>query len=189
MNEPTRSYEKIRYEVYDGVARITLADPDTRNALSDQLLSELIGALEEARDDYAVRVVVLASSHEKVFSAGANLAAFAGERRTVEQFTGAGDRRLDQATAARQEKAALPSFKQYREKDGQFHFKLVDPKGRVLLQSAGFVSPRDAGQAIARLQSEGPAALPGLASHLTPLPDVGAADVERALRSLLDARD
>ena len=74
MNEPTRSYEKIRYEVYDGVARITLDDPDTRNALSDQLLSELIGALEEARDDYAVRVVVLASSLEKVFSAGGNLA-------------------------------------------------------------------------------------------------------------------
>ena len=90
MNEPTRSYEKIRYEVYDGVARITLDDPDTRNALSDQLLSELIGALEEARDDYAVRVVVLASSHEKVFSAGGNLAAFGGESGTVEKFTGAG---------------------------------------------------------------------------------------------------
>ncbi len=94
-----------------------------------------------------------------------------------------------QAAAARPEKTALPTFKQYREKDGQFHFKLVDPKGRVLLQSAGFVSPRDAGQAIARLQSEGATALPGLASHLTPLHDVDAADIERALRSLLDARD
>ena len=92
-----------------------------------------------------------------------------------------------QASAARQEKAALPAFKQYREKDGQFYFKLTDPKGRVLLQSTGFTSPRDAGQVIARLQSEGPATLDGLAGHLAPLPDVARADVEQALQALCDA--
>jgi tryptophanyl-tRNA synthetase len=43
-------------------------------------------------------------------------------------------------------------FKQYREKDGQFYFKLVDATGRVLLQSAGFSAPRDAGQRIAKLK-------------------------------------
>lgn len=92
-----------------------------------------------------------------------------------------------QATAPRQEKAALPAFKQYREKDGQFYFKLADPKGRVLLQSTGFASPRDAGQIIARLQSEGPGALAGLAAYLPPLPDVARAEVERALQALCDA--
>ena len=49
-------------------------------------------------------------------------------------------------------KVALPSFKQYRESDGQFYFKLVDAQGRLLLQSRGFATPQEAGQAIALLQ-------------------------------------
>ncbi|MGV7185754.1 tryptophan--tRNA ligase [Xanthomonas axonopodis] len=58
------------------------------------------------------------------------------------------------ATAAVQasEKIALPVFKQYRESDGQFYFKLNDGAGALLLQSDGFASPRDAGQVIARLK-------------------------------------
>ena len=72
-------FETVRYAVADGVATITLDQPDTRNALSDELLDDLIGAFEAARDDDAVRVVVLTSSHEKVFSAGGNLAGFAAD--------------------------------------------------------------------------------------------------------------
>src|SRR3954470_7218780 len=48
-------------------------------------------------------------------------------------------------------KTALPSFKQYREADGQHYFKLVDAAGTLLLQSTGFSSPQDAGRAVARL--------------------------------------
>jgi len=59
------------------------------------------------------------------------------------------------AVATPEIKAALPSFKQYREKDGQFYFKLVDAQGQVLLQSLGFASPKDAGQTIAQLQTAG----------------------------------
>ena len=62
-----------------GVATITLDDPDSRNALSDELLDGLIAAFERARDDDAVRCVVLTSSQEKVFSSGGNLAGFAAE--------------------------------------------------------------------------------------------------------------
>ena len=58
------------------------------------------------------------------------------------------------------------SFKQYREKDGQFHFKLVDAKGQLLLQSHGYTSPKDAGQAIALLQRSGAEALPALQGQL-----------------------
>src|SRR3954466_11306768 len=73
-------YETLRYEVADaGVATITLDQPETRNALSDELLDDLIAAFEAARDDDAVRCVVLTSSHEKVFSSGGNLAGFAAE--------------------------------------------------------------------------------------------------------------
>ncbi len=74
------SYETLLYDVADpGVATIALNQPETRNALSDQLLSELCTALEAARDDEGVRCVVLTSTHERVFSAGANLGGFAAD--------------------------------------------------------------------------------------------------------------
>jgi enoyl-CoA hydratase/carnithine racemase len=73
------AYETLLYEIDAGVATISLNQPDTRNALSDELLSELTAALESARDDDAVRCVVLTSTHDKVFSAGANLGGFAAE--------------------------------------------------------------------------------------------------------------
>jgi enoyl-CoA hydratase/carnithine racemase len=76
----------VLYDVADsGVATITLNDPDTRNALSPELLEGLIAAFERARDDGGVGCVVLASSHEKVFSSGANLGGFAGESTLVEK--------------------------------------------------------------------------------------------------------
>ena len=77
------AFDTIRYEVADGVATVTLDQPDTRNALSDQLLDELIAAFVAARDDGGVRCVVLTSSHEKVFSSGANLGGFAAEQPLV----------------------------------------------------------------------------------------------------------
>ena len=83
------SYEALRFEVAEsGVATITLDQPDTRNALSDELLGELIAAFTEARDDPAVRCVVLTSSHEKVFSSGANLGGFAAEVPLVHKHFG-----------------------------------------------------------------------------------------------------
>jgi enoyl-CoA hydratase/carnithine racemase len=83
------AYETLRYEVAgSGVATITLDQPDTRNALSDQLLGELLAAFEAARDDEAVRCVVLTSSHDRVFSSGANLGGFAAEVPLVHKHLG-----------------------------------------------------------------------------------------------------
>jgi len=79
---------KVRYDAADGIATITLDDPDTRNSLSDELLGETIAAFERARDDEDVRCVVLASSHEKVFSSGGNLAGFAGDVPLVHKHFG-----------------------------------------------------------------------------------------------------
>jgi tryptophanyl-tRNA synthetase len=56
---------------------------------------------------------------------------------------------------AKAEKAALPVFKQYREADGKFYFKLLSAGGELLLQSQGFEQGRDAGQWVARLKREG----------------------------------
>lgn len=84
-------------------------------------------------------------------------------------------------------KTALPVFKQYRESDGKFHFKLVDAQGRLLLQSRGFESPKDAGQAIRTLQQKGASALTGLQAQLQPVDGVHPEDVSAALQLLADA--
>ncbi len=74
------AFATLSYDVAEsGVARIALDQPETRNALSDELLGELVAAFETARDDEAVRCVVLTSTHEKVFSSGGNLGGFAAE--------------------------------------------------------------------------------------------------------------
>jgi enoyl-CoA hydratase len=82
-------YETILYDAADtGVATVTLNQPDTRNALSTEMLGELIDAFESARDDGGIRCVVLASSHEKVFSSGANLAGFSADVPLVHKHFG-----------------------------------------------------------------------------------------------------
>ena len=57
----------------------------------------------------------------------------------------------DATPAKKEANAAAPTFKQYRDADGKFYFKLVQGE-RVLLQSVGFASPRDAGQRIAAIK-------------------------------------
>jgi tryptophanyl-tRNA synthetase len=64
-----------------------------------------------------------------------------------------------EAKAAADKSAEPPLFKQYREADGQFYFKLTTPKGDLLLQSQAFAQGRDAGTWVKRLKTEGAAAL------------------------------
>lgn len=81
--------DKVLYSVDErGVATVTLNDPDTRNALSPELLAGLIAAFERARDEQEVRCVVLASSHERTFSSGANLGGFAADMPLVHRHFG-----------------------------------------------------------------------------------------------------
>ena len=90
------------------------------------------------------------------------------------------------AKPAKAAKTALPAFKQYRETDGKFYFKLVAADGRLLLQSTGFDAPKEAGQAIAQLQKDS-AALQTLAPRLAPVDGVDAAEVTAALQALAEA--
>jgi enoyl-CoA hydratase/carnithine racemase len=72
------------------VVYLTLDQPETRNALGDELLDQLLAGLEAARDDEGVRVVVITSSHERIFSAGGDLKAFSDDRPTEEKYEGLG---------------------------------------------------------------------------------------------------
>lgn len=89
--------------------------------------------------------------------------------------------------AAKAQKAALPQFKQYREADGKFYFKLLSDSGRLLLQSTGFDAPKEAGQSIARLQQQGRAALAEMGARLAPVEGVDAEEVAQALEQLAAA--
>jgi enoyl-CoA hydratase len=65
-------YTFIRYDLVDGRARITLNRPDKRNALNEELLTELHDALWEADEDNRVRCVILAAAGPD-FSSGYDL--------------------------------------------------------------------------------------------------------------------
>ncbi len=64
-----RRYERIRSEHIGTRAQITLTNAKRRNAISPQMTSELLRALEDATDDAAVRVIVI-TGEGKTFSAG-----------------------------------------------------------------------------------------------------------------------
>ena len=81
-------YETLRYDVRDAIATIALDQAETRNALSDELLDELLDAFAAARDDDAVRCVVLTSTHESVFSSGGNLKGFAADVPLAHKYAG-----------------------------------------------------------------------------------------------------
>jgi enoyl-CoA hydratase len=72
-------YEVVKYEVAEGVATVTLNNPEKRNMLSGQMLSELVDAMKTARDSEDVRAVVLTGAGDKVFCAGADLGGFAAD--------------------------------------------------------------------------------------------------------------
>jgi tryptophanyl-tRNA synthetase len=83
-------------------------------------------------------------------------------------------------------KAGVASFKQYREPDGLFYFKFVDAQGRLLVQSTGFTSPREAGQCVAAMKQA--KMLPG--QGLVQLGDGASAEqVAQALRELADSEN
>ena len=88
--------------------------------------------------------------------------------------------------AAAKKSAALPAFKQYREADGLFYFKLSAAGGEVLLQSAGFANPKEAASVIAALKTQGQAALTAHAAHIAVQAE--AAVVQAALADLVAAQ-
>src|SRR6202163_3513676 len=67
------NFENLIYEKRDGIAYITFNRPKVLNALNRKTIEELRDALIDARDDSAVRVVILTGAGEKSFVAGADI--------------------------------------------------------------------------------------------------------------------
>ncbi len=69
-------FETIIYEKKDNVAWITFNRPDKLNAQNQTLLSEVTVALEQAKDDDEVHVIVFTGAGDRAFSAGADISMF-----------------------------------------------------------------------------------------------------------------
>jgi tryptophanyl-tRNA synthetase len=130
---------------------------------------------------------------EAVLQAGAEKARAKATPLMLELRHAVGLRKLGapaQAPVAKKQKAdktGLPSFKQYREADGLFYFKLLNATGKLLLQSHGFAAPKDAALAIAGLQRRGPQALKEMSGKLLPIEDAHSDAIAAALQQLMDA--
>jgi enoyl-CoA hydratase len=79
--------ELVLYDVEDGVATVTLNDPEKRNRLSGDMLAQLVGAIRRARDDEEARAVVLTGAG-KAFCAGADLGGFGSEAPVIQKHFG-----------------------------------------------------------------------------------------------------
>ncbi|WP_338413456.1 tryptophan--tRNA ligase [uncultured Sphaerotilus sp.] len=155
-----------------------------------QRLFELInGELAPMRTRYEA-LIAQPAELEAILMAGAAKARAEAAPLLLQLREAVGLRRMVAApvaatVTAKADKAALAVFKQYREADGQFYFKLAAADGRVLLQSQAFAGGRDAGNWVKRLKTEGAAAMPEAPVALGE--GVSAEDVAQALAALIAA--
>ena len=130
---------------------------------------------------------------EKLLQAGAEkaravAAPFMGELRRAVGLRNLGSA-APVAAKGKAARTAAPAFKQYREKDGRFYFKLLDADARLLLQSRGFDAPKAAAFAISALQKEGATALAGLQDMLETEPGVTQDELATALAFFNTSQD
>ncbi len=100
----------------------------------------------------------------------------------LRSFHAVGTGKSAQEKAQPAKTAAAATFKQYREADGLFYFKLTQAAGKVLLTSKGFESGREAGQTVAKIKSA--CSLAGFEECVVLGEAVTPEDVQRALAAL-----
>ncbi|MBT8401239.1 MAG: 1,4-dihydroxy-2-naphthoyl-CoA synthase [Rhodothermia bacterium] len=65
-----RDYRDIKYEKAEGIAKITINRPEVRNAFRPLTVSEMRSALNDARDDHKIGVIVLTGEGPDAFCSG-----------------------------------------------------------------------------------------------------------------------
>jgi naphthoate synthase len=70
VGPPDGAWTDIRYETADGIAKLTIARPEVRNAFRPLTTRELIRAFDMARDDPSIGVVILTGEGPLAFSSG-----------------------------------------------------------------------------------------------------------------------
>ncbi len=67
---PAGSWRDIRYETAEGIAKVTIARPEVRNAFRPQTVAELSEAFRRAQDDAGVGVIILTGEGPDAFCSG-----------------------------------------------------------------------------------------------------------------------
>ena len=68
--QPGKAFTDIRYETLDGIAKITICRPEVRNAFRPLTVTEMREALQIARDDPSIGVIILTGEGEMAFCSG-----------------------------------------------------------------------------------------------------------------------
>ena len=83
--------DEVLYRVDGGIARLTINRPERRNAISWETIVALRDGAARAKEDAAVRVVVLTGAGDKAFCAGADLGTMAEGASFLELHDGRGE--------------------------------------------------------------------------------------------------
>jgi naphthoate synthase len=67
---PIKHYEEILFELYDGIAKITINRPEKRNAFTPLTVQEMIDAMHICREEPRIKVIVLTGAGDKAFCSG-----------------------------------------------------------------------------------------------------------------------
>ncbi|HHW88417.1 MAG TPA: 1,4-dihydroxy-2-naphthoyl-CoA synthase [Chloroflexi bacterium] len=67
---PIKHYAEILFDLYDGIARITINRPEKRNAFTPLTVQEMIDAMHICREDPRIKVIVLTGAGDKAFCSG-----------------------------------------------------------------------------------------------------------------------
>jgi len=65
-----RQYSDIKYHKYEGIAKITINRPQVRNAFRPQTVVQMMQALDDARNDPQIGVIILTGEGKKAFCSG-----------------------------------------------------------------------------------------------------------------------
>src|SRR5450759_3473589 len=68
--KPFKKYQDIHYEKWNGIAKITIARPEVRNAFRPQTLFELAAAFSDSREDPEIGVIILTGEGPEAFCSG-----------------------------------------------------------------------------------------------------------------------
>jgi naphthoate synthase len=87
--QPAGDYEDIRYEIAEGIAKITIDRPEVRNAFRPETVIELSHAFNRAREDTEVGVIILTGEGPLAFCSGGDQRV-RGDAGYVQEATGVG---------------------------------------------------------------------------------------------------
>ena len=66
-------FDNILYEIRDGILYLTLNRPEARNALTPEMWGDISAAVQCAREDDQIRVVIVTGAGEKALASGADI--------------------------------------------------------------------------------------------------------------------